>query len=174
MKDLRDLVGESRQKFIDWCVEHIPGYSGYKEKETRTEADKILREFIADKIMTHRNDITNFKERLLSEKKLNELTSVEKISSVLELLEDKIRYATYGYRGLFDSIRIDEERLDKIYEHDATLLQIVIDMTADIENLKKAYDTNGDRFLDAINNLEKILQKLDGEIEKRKSLILEA
>jgi len=173
LKDLRDLVGESRQKFIDWCAEHIPGYSGYKEKETRREADKLLREYIAENIRTRRGEITNFKERLLVEKKLNELTSVEKLSSMLEILEDKIRYATYGYRGLFDDIRIDEKKLDKIYEHDATLLQMVIDMIADINDLKKAYDTNGDRFLDALNNLEKVLQKLDGEIEKRKGLILE-
>lgn len=173
MKDLRNLVGESRQKFVDWCAEHIPGYSGYKEKETRREADKLLREYIAENIRTRRGEITSFKERLLEEKKLNELTSVEKISSMLELLEDKIRYATYGYRGLFDAVRIDEEKLDKIYEHDATLLQIVIDMTADVENMKKAYDTNGAAFMDALNNLEKVVEKLDGEIEKRKSLILE-
>ncbi|RLC41453.1 MAG: hypothetical protein DRH51_00295 [Candidatus Coatesbacteria bacterium] len=173
MDDLRDLVGESRQKFVDWCAEHIPGYSGYKEKETRREADKLLRVYIADKIKSHRDKITVLKERLLSEKKLDELTSLEKISSMLELLEDKVRYATYGYKGFFDAVKVKEKDLDRIYEFDAKLLQYVLDLEDDIENLKSAFDINGEKFKDALNNLESELHNFGDEMEERKKLILE-
>ncbi|GAH54385.1 unnamed protein product, partial [marine sediment metagenome] len=62
--DLRNLVGSDRRKFHDWCVEHIPAYGGYTEKETRREADKMLRVHIADKLGGYRRDFMKIAEKL--------------------------------------------------------------------------------------------------------------
>jgi C4-type Zn-finger protein len=173
LEDLRDLVGSSRRKFVDWCAEHIPGYGGYKEKETRREADKMLRMHISKKLYNYRTDVLRVLETIVEEKRLEEINKVDKLSARIEILEDKIKYAEYGYSGFFDNVKVDEGVLDKIYEFDADLLQDINEMETEIEKLKEIVDDK-DTFINEVEKLTHKLEDLDKHFETRKDVILEA
>jgi len=174
LEDLRDLVGKSRSKFVDWCAEHIPGYGGYKEKETRREADKMLRIHIAKQLYDYRLDVMKLQEKIVEQKRIDELNKVDKLSSHLEILEDRIKYAEYGYSGFFDNVKVDEGALDKLYEFDANLLQMILEVKELVKTLKENIDGEGDVFLKKVEETITCLEEIERNFNDRKDVLMEA
>ena len=61
--DLRDVVTEGMSGF-EKLVAKIPGYKGYKEKEMRREADKLLRDHIYGVLIEQRRRIEDVQGEL--------------------------------------------------------------------------------------------------------------
>jgi hypothetical protein len=103
-------------------VSKIPGYKGYKEKEQRREADKLLREHIANRMRTVKTQLDNLQTDLIGAGKIDLLDEAGSAATQLQTFIDRVRTAPYGYAGLFDAVRIKEDDLDRVYEFDAALL----------------------------------------------------
>lgn len=103
-------------------VSKIPGYKGYKEKEQRREADKLLREHIANRMRTVKTQLDNLQNDLIGAGKIDLLDETGSAATQLQTFIDRVRTAPYGYAGLFDATRIKEDDLDRVYEFDAALL----------------------------------------------------
>ncbi len=103
----------------------IPGYAGYKEKEQRREADKLLRDHIVNRMRTVKTRLDSLQTDLISAGKFNLLTEAGSASTQLQTFIDRVRTASYGYSGLFDAVKIREDDLDRVYEFDAALLAYV-------------------------------------------------
>jgi hypothetical protein len=43
----------------------------------------------------------------------------------LDQVENRIRFASYGYAGFFDAVKIEEPQLDRIYQFDLSLVEKV-------------------------------------------------
>ena len=41
---------EESKNWFERAAEHVPGYKGYKKKELRREADKLQREYVAERL----------------------------------------------------------------------------------------------------------------------------
>lgn len=107
---------------IEKVVAKIPGYQGYKEKEQRREADKLLREHIANRMRTVKRELDALQTDLISAGKLGLLDEAGSAATQIQTFIDRVRTAPYGYSGLFDAVRIKEDDLDRIYEFDAALV----------------------------------------------------
>lgn len=107
---------------LEKLVSKIPGYKGYKEKEQRREADKLLREHIANRLRTVKTQLDGLQTDLISAGKIDLLDEAGSASTQLQTFIDRLRTASYGYSGLFDAVRIKEDDLDRVYEFDASLL----------------------------------------------------
>ncbi|MBN1247201.1 MAG: hypothetical protein JXC32_06050 [Anaerolineae bacterium] len=107
---------------LEKLVAKIPGYKGYKEKEQRREADKLLREHIANRLRTVKTQLDTLQTDLISAGKIELLDEVGSAATQLQTFIDRLRTASYGYAGLFDAVRIKEDDLDRVYEFDASLL----------------------------------------------------
>ena len=103
-------------------VAKIPGSSGYKEKEQRREADKLLRDHIVNRMRTVKTQLDSLQTDLVSAGKFNLLNEAGSATTQLQTFIDRVRTASYGYSGLFDSVRIEEDDLDRVYEFDSALL----------------------------------------------------
>ncbi len=55
---------------------------------------------------------------------------------------DKIRHAVYGYSGFFDAIKIDQEKLDKLYAYDQALLDGIEGISETLTNLGAAVESD--------------------------------
>ena len=102
---------------------YIPGFGGYMDKETRREADKIERDFIADKLSNQKNGIKRTVDDLMSNGNYDGLAQYEKLMNKLDKVSQKIKNASQGYTGMFDSIKIDEAGLERIYQYDLGLVE---------------------------------------------------
>ena len=115
---------KARKGFSDrvesWLA-RIPGVGTYRDREHRRETDKRLREHMASKLQEAR---TQLKSTILDSSKKGELDLLEeldRLSSRIQQMADTIRYASYGYSGIFDLEKIREEELDRIYSVDLSL-----------------------------------------------------
>ena len=120
MSLLDNIKGE--MSGIEKLVAKIPGYKGYKEKEQRREADKLLRDHIANRMRTVKTQLDSLQTDLISAGKIDLLDEAGSASTQLQTFIDRVRTAPYGYGGLFDAVRIKEDDLDRDYEFDSSLL----------------------------------------------------
>ncbi len=103
-------------------TETIPGYKGYKQKEMRREADKLLRETLVSRLRAVKRQLDALQQDLISAGKFDLLDEVGSTITQLQTFIDRVRTASYGYGGLFDAVRVKEDDLDRLYQFDTQLL----------------------------------------------------
>jgi methyl-accepting chemotaxis protein len=164
-----DLTGDAQAdpNPLQKLMEAIPGFSGYYEREQRRDADKRLREFLAEDI----GEIIERIERIATEwskaGELDYLDDLEEISGRLGRAADNLRYADYGYSGFFDLVKIDADDLNRFYQYDLSLRSFIADIGDDVEALTEAAD---DEIEDALADLDEDIDELNEMIEDRESV----
>jgi hypothetical protein len=100
----------------------IPGFKGYLEKEWRRDADKLLRQHVAQLLDEQRRRIAGLQQQLVTGGKILLLDDLGRAETKLSNLIDRIKTASYGYAGLFDAVKVDEAQLDALYTFDNALI----------------------------------------------------
>ncbi len=112
---------QSEKNFLEKIADSIPGIAGYREKEKARDTDKRLREYIAHLLDRTRDALEELKGKLLNQGRLDLLDDIDTLSRKTMRLADTIRYASYGYAGLFDQLKFKNEELARLYEYDTQL-----------------------------------------------------
>jgi hypothetical protein len=85
----------------------------------------------------------------------------------LRTVADKIRYADYGYAGMFDTDKVDEAILDQLYQFDHGLVATV----TEIETLAAALSADSPTLKNDIAILEDKIEALGTLFADREHLI---
>ncbi len=170
--DLREKVTEALGG-LEQLVAKVPGYKGYKEKEMRREADKLLREQLARQFEEQRRAITNLQKQLISSGQFGFLDDLESGVMKLQYLIDRLKTASYGYAGFFDAVKVKEPQLDALYEFDNALMDEVPRVAAGINNVSQAIAAK-EGLAEAIANLVSTIQGINDTFSKRQDVILQA
>jgi len=170
MDDLRDTVSGARGT-LETLIGKIPGYHGYKEKEMRREADKLLRTHLSQRFQEQRTKLSNVQNQLASEGKLEHMGLLERTMLQLQLLIDRLKVAEYGYAGLFDAVRVREEQLDALYTYDNALTTSVEQLAGKMDRLAIAA-MGGEELTPLANDALLLLQELNTTLDRRKDVIL--
>lgn len=141
--DYRHTVEDSKGG-LERLFSKIPGYKGYKEKEDRRAADKLLREHVASQLDEQRRQLAELQRDMVESGGLLLVDDLERAVTKMQNLADKIRTATYGYAGLFDEVKVKEEELDALYEFDEDMLMHVSAIQAAVDALSTAIEADGD------------------------------
>jgi hypothetical protein len=166
--DYRDEVGAKRRGIVEWMMKYVPGYRGYVEKETRREADKLLREHLAGRLRQGKEKVRDVRDKLVEESKLDRLDDVDRVDLIFENVVDRLGFASYGYAGFFGAARVDEEALDRLYEYDEALAKAVDGILAKADALAAA----GDDVKKPLDELKAELRAFEDKLDKRKETIL--
>ena len=137
MVDLRETV-EGALGGLEQLIKKIPGYKGYKDKELRREADKLLRMEVAGQLDDQRKRMSELQAQLVSQVQIEFLDDLDRAVMKIQLLIDRIKTASYGYAGLFDAVKVKEEQLDALYEFDNQMLDYVDDIAAELDKVASA------------------------------------
>ena len=156
---------QSEKNFFERIASHIPGLKGYGEKEDRRDTDKRLREFMAAEVDRQRKSLEGVKRDWLSKGKLDLLDDADRVGRKLQKTADGLRYASYGYAGFFDQVKVQDAELDKIYAYDSELLAAVRALEGAIVGLGSAADS-----MAALAALESAVEDLNGRIDGRKQI----
>ena len=102
---------EESKNWFERLAEHIPGYKGYKEKELRREADKIQRLYVAERLETGPARLDDAQARPDSTGATWTSSGVHRRRPRASCApsRDRIQFADYGYAGLFDTDKVDED-----------------------------------------------------------------
>src|SRR5215208_6715285 len=115
----------SLRDWIDKISNKIPGYSGYHDKEHRRDVDKMHRESLANRLRSIKSPVMDVMKDLTSTGRLFETGPVDTALKKLDKIENRVRFASYGYAGFFDAVRIEEPQLERIYRFDLSLVEKV-------------------------------------------------
>lgn len=114
------VTGE-RRNWIERLADKIPGYNGYSDRERRRDMDKLHREHLANRLRGLKNPLSDLVRELTSSGRLMEVDPLDRAQRKLDRLENRVRFASYGYAGFFDAVKIQQPELDAIYQFDLSL-----------------------------------------------------
>jgi hypothetical protein len=151
---------------VERAVSGLPGIEGYREKDMRRDADKQVRELLSRHLEEDRRRLTDLQNDLLSKGGLLFLGDMERVSTRLQTLIDRIRTASYGYAGFFDLQRVKEAELDRLAAFDRALFDQLGPIDTAVDNLSKAIAAN-EGVKDAIQALGDLVRKLNDDFGHR-------
>ncbi len=171
-----DILDKARDALggVEGALAGLPGIKGYKDKELRREADKRVRQLIAQKLADQRSRLDGIQGELLSGGGLLLLDDVEKVGKKLQLLADRIRTASYGYAPLFDAIKIKEAHLAALAEFDESLMAGVARVKVGVDRIQEAVGQAEHEIKDAIRLLGNTVDELNISFSHRDEVILQA
>lgn len=96
----------------------IPGLKGYRKYDDLRVADDILRHQVADKLDQAKGNLETIRKQMAMAGDVSNIVNIGSLISQLQELEGKVLYAQQGYAPLVASIRIDDKKLNELYDYD--------------------------------------------------------
>ena len=168
MTDYQSQIEDQRGKIKELLLK-VPGFKGYIELEDRRTADKLLRDAVAESYQEQLDRLTAVQTEFVDRGDLAYVDDLEAVVVKLRTLIDRISHATYGYSSFFSAIKIDAEKLDKIYDYDQALLNGTESLSAALENLETTEDP--EQLKELIKDLKKQAQDIVTKADQRKNVI---
>jgi hypothetical protein len=92
------------------------------------------------------------------------------LTSRLDRVTQRIDRAVAGYAGMFDTVKVKEDKLDTVTQHDLSLIEKADAIKTDCENANKMQPGNTD-WGTAMDNLISKVEELDGLIDQRSEIL---
>lgn len=162
---------KSQMGAVEKLLKGLPGINGYINKELRRDADKRVREGIAQAMTQSKNELLRLQTDLLGSGGLQYMDDLDGVIVKLQTLTDRIRTASYGYAGLFDAVRIKEPELDALNRFDVALAQQVGGINTAIAALSDAIADNNN-VLPTIKRVGKTVADMSALFDKRSEAIV--
>ncbi|WP_455284426.1 hypothetical protein [[Eubacterium] cellulosolvens] len=163
---------EESEKLLEKIMLIVPGFSGYKKREQRREADRIIRNFIHSKLQEARNDLQDVHAAVAKSEQSKELERVDKLLAVFDRVSERVNHASYGYSGFFDAIKIEEPELDRMIAFDTQLVDGAKGLAERVKNIKTEADAERFGNLgETIRELRKTVEDFDRTFDERNEVI---
>jgi hypothetical protein len=166
-----ERVQES-EKLLERIMLIVPGFRGYKLREERREADRIVRDYVYGVLKQTRDDLTVCLQALNDNRATELIEPMNRLLAKLDRIAERINHASYGYSGFFDSVKIEEIELDHMLSYDTQLMDLARKLSTIAESFKSDLSQN------RLQNARTMQQDLDGSLsglgsafDQRKSVI---
>jgi hypothetical protein len=127
---------KSQQDPFKRLASQIPGFGGYVERQTRRDADKLLRETVARRFDEQLKRISQVQVDMVSSGLIQYVDDIERAALQLRTFIDKISTAPRGYSGLFDAVKINEKELEAIYQYDAAFFDLAEQIARAVDHVE--------------------------------------
>ena len=157
----------SAQNLLERIANKIPGFKGYRERELRRDADKAQREYLASLLEQTKgvlNDVSAAATR--GGGSLDVINDVETARKRLDKVIARVRYADRGYSGFFDTIKVDEALLERVYQFDLGLLAGVEEVQLAAQQASGASDVAA-----AVREMIARVDGLDARLADRETIL---
>ncbi len=128
---------------LERLVHRIPGLGRYQDREGLRETDKRVRLYLAGLLTEALSPLEAAQRRLVATGKLDQLPALDRIARLVQTLADRIRFASYGFAGVFDLQKVRERELTALHQFDLGLLEVVPRLRERVEALAAAAETGG-------------------------------
>jgi hypothetical protein len=172
MSDLKDQIASTvvgDMDFFKKIASKIPGFKGYIERQTRRDADKLIRTTLFNRFRELEDTVSALQRDCLSAGDIENVGKIEATAIKLRTFADRVRTARRGYSGLFSAVKVNEEDLTRLYEYDASMLDLVDQMKSAIDNATSSIGTDG--MTAAIRNMETVARQCIETFDRREEII---
>ncbi|MDH2900757.1 MAG: hypothetical protein PXY39_07270 [archaeon] len=96
----------------------IPGLHGYRALEDVRAADSIVRNQVSDKLDQCKSNLEDLRSQMVANNDFTNLTNVGSLIAQVQQISGEVRHSQQGYSGFAANIKIDQGKLNKLYEYD--------------------------------------------------------
>jgi len=169
MENLKKKIQENRD-IIDRIAVGLPGFSGYVEKTELYEADRIIREHMAERLQRMKVALNRSAGDALKQGRTDSLQDFESVDVMLERIYKKCRYAEYASGAGLSSVKINEDDQNRLLEYDWRMISCM----DECESIAaQAGGAAQEKTAETINTLKHKLADFESSLDKRKYVILE-
>lgn len=115
----------------------IPGFKGYKQKELIREDDKLIRNYLFNKIKEAEETVRSYLADSLDGKIPISVSELNSIAKELNYLGTKIRVSPAGYSGYFDRVKVNENELEQVKKLDTELVASCEEIFSLVQKIKE-------------------------------------
>ena len=170
----KDYLGKVRGErgLLEKIMGYIPGYRGYKEKELRRESDRLVRMEAVNRLKAAK---TAFRRTFANPSAVQKLSGddtyrFDALNSRLDRVTQRIDRAVAGYAGMFDAIKVKEDKLDSVIQHDLNLIERAEFIKTDVEKTV-SIEPGTDEWRTAMDALVAKIEELDSLVNERSNLL---
>src|SRR5829696_7885363 len=109
------------EQTLNRVLNKVPGYSGYRDKENRRDADRLVRDRLVAELAQRAERVERVAQRAADERRIRDVGPLNDVAGAIRHLANRINTATYGYGGLFGNKDVDAAVLDQIRLFDEAL-----------------------------------------------------
>ncbi len=153
------------EKWVSW----IPGVGTYRGREERRETDKKIREHIAAQLQEARAGVKRVTLEFSQKGLLDPLVDLDRLSAHIQRVADTIRYAGYGFGGIFDLEKIRDEEIHRLCSFDLSLKDDIEKLQAKVGEIKS--DPTADALKKKILESEEVITNLEEKFKKRRDFM---
>ena len=165
MADLLDRIPHDADA-LNKLLDLIPGYKGYREREERRTADRLLRDHLVGLVDDIRQKLTGFQRELQSRGEFKPVTDLDRIGRRLTRARDRLDHAPYGYAGFLDAAQVNEAELGRLYDYDLALKQTLAQIEAAADAVTGGTQQDFDQALRQLGDeIEEFSRMLDQRSE---------
>ena len=165
---MADPLGQAGSSGRHRLLDLLPGFKGYREREERRQADKLLRDHLVGLIDGERSKLQHAEADLSRAGKVAQVGTLDRSVGQLTKWRDKLHYADYGYTGWLERPPINEPELDKLYQYDASLQDAITALGEKVAAVTTADEAGFDA---AVAALDAAITDLGGKIEGRADVL---
>ena len=171
MTDPMDKVTEEKD-LLGKLQNSVAGFVGYYDRDRRRDADKLLRDTVADRYEEQWDRVSAIQAQMVAGKLLEYVDDVEVAAIKLRTFVDRLRGAPRGYAGFFDAVRVNQDELDSLYQYDLELLETV-DLVAEAVDGLDAAVSSKEGLPEAIEGLVKAATGALTAYDRRSEVIID-
>jgi hypothetical protein len=150
----------------------LPGWRGYRIKEERRNADRILRDQLKARLSHAQESIKDIRTALVEAKLEDDYTAIDSLTSRTERLISQISHADYGYRPYFDEIKIREDDLMNMLRFDTWFVEQVQEFDRVAKEAADSVSEDSATALKQIKDLGRMMTEMIGKWKSRTDVIL--
>jgi len=169
-KDYYEEVRGERS-LLEKIMGYVPGYHGYKEKELRRESDRLVRMDVVNRLKDAK---TVFRRRFADPAAVQKLGEgsykFDALTYRLDRVTQRIDRAVAGYAGMFDAIKVKEDKLEAVIQHDMSLIEKAESIKEDVEKVA-SIEPGTDDWKTAMDTVISKVEALDKLVDERANLL---
>jgi len=165
--DKTDAVGWAER--VERLVRLVPGLGRYQDREGLRDADKRIRTYVAELLGNLSRELEPAQRQLTETRRLDRLTALDRLGRQLLTLADRVRFASYGFAGVFAVHKIREAELVALHAFDVRLVEEIPRLQTLLKTVAEGTGReNG--FADAVRAAEDGLRHIEETLDERDRL----
>jgi len=146
----------------------IPGFRGFQDRELRREVDKLQREHVSGEIGRVKAVLRDRARAYTDGGQIALLGPFDRLDRRLDGLAQSVRFADYGASGLFDTVKIGEAELERLYAFDLSLLEDLAALRTEVSGIPAPGAPGG---AEALEQAEQRVRALEEKWHGREQVI---
>lgn len=156
------MAGSSDQdnSLLSRILRRIPGFGGYVEQEARQGSEEQTRAFVTGELQKTKSSIERYAKVLVEAAKIDDAANCEKVRNGVSSIDRQLKSRLPGHSSFFGASRIDDDRLEDIYDCDVTLMDYAEELSALASRLGGANDESAKLLVEVREKVDALKEKV--------------